>query len=88
MNIELDLTEEQEAAVKPLLEECKRIFQESGMGSRAMVVAQIMAADNYPGSTRERAWMRVGFIDPDKAERLIRSAGLDAEQLRKACATG
>lgn len=85
LNIEIELTEEQEALVKPLLEDCKKIWAEGFGAQRAMVVAQVLAADNYPGSERTRAYLRVGFIDPDKAERLVRSAGLTADEVRKAC---
>lgn len=86
MNIEIELTAEQEALVRPLLEDAKKIWEEGFGAKRAMVVAQVLAADNCPGSDRTKAYMRVGFIDPDKAERLVRSAGLTADEVRNACA--
>lgn len=77
MQIEIDLTEEQEAKLLPYFEICKELFIASHGGRRAMLVAQVLARDNFPSAPREHAFIRVGFLPYDKAKPFENTAGFD-----------
>lgn len=77
MQIEIALTEEQEAKLMPYFDICKELFIASDGARRPMVVAQVFARDNYPLAPRERAFIRVGFLPYDKAKPFEHTAGFD-----------